>query len=334
MPLALACQIARALAFAHALGIVHRDVKPHNVLLDGSGTAKVTDFGIARALDSDDAITATGTVIGTGQYISPEQANGQRGNERSDQYSLGVVTYELLTGRVPYSGEKLMAVALRHVRDPVPSVRALRPEVPAQLDAVVPRAMAKRHRTASARWRPSPPRSNTALAEAREAQARGRHDDTEVLATSSRRPAPSAPEPPPGWPRPRPGEVLADAGHPPAPVRAARRRRPPARRRDPGRQPARARDRLRGGLRVSRGSAGTRQRSRSTRSPTSTRTAIRPSIPSRSGRRRIGDVATFWTTEEYRSFNKDGVGIVLDAGRSRSPVAGRSSSRTRPASRR
>ena len=122
--LVLACQIAHALAFAHELGIVHRDVKPHNVLVDGSGTAKVTDFGIARALDSDEALTATGTVLGTGQYLSPEQANGERGDERSDQYSLGVVLYELLTGQVPYSGDNLMAVAMRHVRDPVPSVRA------------------------------------------------------------------------------------------------------------------------------------------------------------------------------------------------------------------
>ena len=140
----LAVQIARALSFAHGLDIVHRDVKPHNVLLDGNGTAKVTDFGIARALDSDDALTATGTVLGTGQYLSPEQANGERGDERSDQYSLGVVAYELLTGRVPYSGDNLMAVAMRHVRDPVPSVRAVRPDVPERVDAVIAKAMAKR----------------------------------------------------------------------------------------------------------------------------------------------------------------------------------------------
>ena len=89
-------------------------------------------------------MTATGTVLGTGQYLSPEQANGERGDERSDQYSLGVVTYELLTGTVPYSGDNLMAVAIRHVRDPVPSVRALRPDVPERVDAVLARAMAKR----------------------------------------------------------------------------------------------------------------------------------------------------------------------------------------------
>jgi eukaryotic-like serine/threonine-protein kinase len=142
--LVLTEQIARALAVAHALGIVHRDVKPQNVLVDRSGTAKVTDFGIARSVDLDDELTETGTVLGTGHYISPEQANGERADERSDQYSLGVVGYELLTGEVPYKGENLMAVASRHVRDPVPSVRARRPDVPARVDAVLTRAMAKR----------------------------------------------------------------------------------------------------------------------------------------------------------------------------------------------
>ena len=141
--LELSIQVGRALAFAHELGIVHRDVKPHNVLVDAGGTAKVTDFGIARALDVDDALTQTGTVLGTGLYISPEQARGERGDERSDQYSFGVVMYELLTGDVPYRGDTLMAVAMRHARDPVPHVREKRPEVPARVDAVVARTMAK-----------------------------------------------------------------------------------------------------------------------------------------------------------------------------------------------
>jgi eukaryotic-like serine/threonine-protein kinase len=142
--LQLACQIARALAFAHGLGIVHRDVKPHNVLVDAGGTAKVTDFGIARSLDIDDALTETGTVLGTGHYISPEQASGERAGEASDQYSLGVVLYELLVGTVPYPGENLMSVAMRHLSEPVPSVRAARPDVPERVDAVVARALAKR----------------------------------------------------------------------------------------------------------------------------------------------------------------------------------------------
>jgi eukaryotic-like serine/threonine-protein kinase len=137
-------QVARALAFAHGLGIVHRDVKPHNVLVDLGGTAKVTDFGIARTADTDDGLTTTGTVLGTGYYLSPEQASGERGDERSDQYSFGVLMYELLTGHLPYEGENLMAIAMRHVSEPVPSVRAERPEVPPRVDAIVARAMAKR----------------------------------------------------------------------------------------------------------------------------------------------------------------------------------------------
>jgi serine/threonine-protein kinase len=142
--LELACQVARALAFAHELGIVHRDVKPHNVLVDAGGNAKVTDFGIARSLDADDALTETGTVLGTGHYLSPEQASGERADEASDQYSFGVVLYELLAGEVPYPGENLMNVAMRHVSEPVPSVRAVRPDVPERVDALVARALAKR----------------------------------------------------------------------------------------------------------------------------------------------------------------------------------------------
>jgi tRNA A-37 threonylcarbamoyl transferase component Bud32 len=141
--LALTHQVARALAFAHELDIVHRDVKPHNVLLDDAATAKVTDFGIARTIGVEDGLTQTGTVLGTGHYLSPEQASGQRADERSDQYSVGVLLYELLTGEVPYEGSSLMAVALRHVNDPVPSVRARRPDVPERVDAIVARAMAK-----------------------------------------------------------------------------------------------------------------------------------------------------------------------------------------------
>jgi serine/threonine-protein kinase len=103
----------------------------------------VTDFGIARSLDPSDGLTQTGTVLGTSDYVAPEQLSGRRVDTRSDQYSLGVLLYELLTGEVPYSGDNFMAVAMRHLRDPVPSVRKRRPDVPERVDEIVARAMAK-----------------------------------------------------------------------------------------------------------------------------------------------------------------------------------------------
>ena len=141
--LELGLQIARGLSFAHQHGLVHRDVKPQNVLLNGSGEAKVTDFGIARSMSVQHGMTQTGTVLGTSDYIAPEQAQGRPVDEQSDVYSLGVVLFELLTGKVPFPGENFVAVAMRHINEPPPSVRDLRPEVSPSLDAAVRRAMAK-----------------------------------------------------------------------------------------------------------------------------------------------------------------------------------------------
>src|SRR5215218_8568697 len=138
----LVLQVARALSFAHEHGLVHRDVKPQNVLLNGDGRAKVTDFGIARTLDVD-GVTITGTVLGTSHYISPEQARGEQVDAQSDVYSLGAVLYELLTGEVPFPGDNFVAVAMRHIREEPPSVLEQRPEVSVRLAAAAERALEK-----------------------------------------------------------------------------------------------------------------------------------------------------------------------------------------------
>jgi eukaryotic-like serine/threonine-protein kinase len=135
-------EVARAVACAHQQGLIHRDIKPQNVLLNGEGRAKVTDFGIARSLDAV-GHTETGTVLGTSHYIAPEQARGERVDAQTDVYSFGVVLYELLTGAVPYVGDNFLTVALRHVNDDVPAVLERRPDCPLRLAALVERCMAK-----------------------------------------------------------------------------------------------------------------------------------------------------------------------------------------------
>jgi eukaryotic-like serine/threonine-protein kinase len=135
-------QAGRGLDAAHAARIVHRDVKPANILLDESDNVRVADFGIARAVDSD-SLTTAGTVLGTAGYIAPEQARGERATPASDRYGLGVVAFELLTGSRPFERESTTAEALAHVSDPVPSVTDFDPELPASLDEVFRRALAK-----------------------------------------------------------------------------------------------------------------------------------------------------------------------------------------------
>src|SRR5271167_4902634 len=134
-------QILRGARFAHRRGVVHRDLKPHNVIVDEEGRARVTDFGIARAGASD--MTLTGSIMGTAQYLSPEQAQGQAVSAASDLYSVGVILYELLTGVVPFEGETAVAIAFKQVSaEPLPP-SALNPALPATLDAIVLRALAK-----------------------------------------------------------------------------------------------------------------------------------------------------------------------------------------------
>ena len=134
-------QVCSALSVAHGYGIIHRDIKPQNIVLMPDGGIKVMDFGIARAVDS--AATQTGSVLGTAQYVSPEQAQGQKLGPESDLYSLGVVLYELSTGRLPFDGETPVSVALRHVNDIAPPPRSVNPNIPPALEAIILKAMQK-----------------------------------------------------------------------------------------------------------------------------------------------------------------------------------------------
>jgi hypothetical protein len=140
--LQLAIPIARSLAYAHERGIVHRDVKPQNVLLNGDGKPKVTDFGIARSLGAG-GVTRTGTVMGTSSYIAPEQASGEEVGPQTDVYSLGVVLYELLAGEPPFAGDNFVTVAMRHVTEQVPSLLDRRRDLPLRVALAVERALEK-----------------------------------------------------------------------------------------------------------------------------------------------------------------------------------------------
>ncbi|MDA8365741.1 MAG: Stk1 family PASTA domain-containing Ser/Thr kinase, partial [Actinomycetota bacterium] len=139
----IGAHVAAALGYAHRHGVIHRDVKPGNVLITDDGQVKVTDFGIARAVNTEESLTQTGAVMGTATYFSPEQAEGMGVDARSDIYSLGVVLFEMVTGRPPFLGDTPVAVASKHVRDHPPAPREINPAVPPTFEAVILKAMAK-----------------------------------------------------------------------------------------------------------------------------------------------------------------------------------------------
>jgi eukaryotic-like serine/threonine-protein kinase len=295
--LALTHQIARGLAFAHQHGVVHRDVKPQNVLLDESGTAKVTDFGIARSLDPGEELTQTGTLLGTSDYIAPEQASGEPIDARSDQYSLGVLLYELLTGEVPYPADSFMAVAMRHLRDPVPSVRERRRDVPDRVDKIVARAMAKRPADRFPSTEAMMGAIEGALADTGEGA--GRNEATGVHSRIER-PSPSRSAARPG-PRRRQRRrrfaplllalLVVGAGAIALGLILA------------GRDG--------GGSGAAGSIGGVKLTAFEDYDPQGDQSEHPESVANATD----GDVSTFWTTETYRTFSKPGVGLILDAGK-------------------
>jgi eukaryotic-like serine/threonine-protein kinase len=297
----LGLQIARALGFAHDQGLVHRDVKPQNVLLSDGGQAKVTDFGIARSLDVQGGLTQTGTVMGTSDYIAPEQARGSRVDAQSDVYSLGAMLYELLTGEVPFPGDNFVSVAMRHINEPPPSVRERRPELSACVDAAVRRAMAKEPRDRFGSMDELCAELSGCLSELDD-DGVSAGAETIVVAPQRRGRRSRAARPPAGRPSVWPLIMLLAGLAVLAGILAAVFTFTDS--------SQKIRDAIGGKSRG--GGAATRVTLRGV-------AAYDPSGDQSEHDSEVrlatdGDSTTFWTTEHYRSFSKDGVGLVLDAG--------------------
>ena len=234
----VAFEVAAALAFAHRAGIVHRDVKPQNVLLSTDGHVKVTDFGIARVMDAGASagLTETGMVVGTAAYLSPEQARGEPTDARSDLYSLGVMLYEMLAGRPPFQGDTPVAVAYQHVQDPPVPLSRLGVDVPGALEAVAMRLLAK-----------DPEQRYARAEDLREhlQVIRGEIDRSEA-AEPPAPPPPPRPAPPSQPPRPSAGRRPPQEAprRPPRPPRQPAPQAPP---RGRGREPSQPREPVRRG---------------------------------------------------------------------------------------
>ncbi len=292
--LLMALQMARALSFAHGRGLIHRDVKPQNVLLNADGAAKMTDFGIARSVDVQ-GVTITGTVLGTSEYIAPEQARGQQVDAQTDVYSLGVVLYELLTGGVPYDGDNFVTVALRHVNEPVPSVLEHRPDAPPRLALAIERAMAK---SPDERYE-----SMDGLVEELGANLAELDPISEGATMISRRPvAPQRQRPPRErrrlgvfWPVAAVVAILAVAGL-------------------AGLGALALRDNDSNGPNAA--TTPIRLKAISDHDPFGDDNEEHPEdVPNATD----GRFETYWTTQDYGSFDKPGVGIILDAGQEVEP---------------
>jgi serine/threonine protein kinase len=139
----LMSQICAALDYAHRQGVVHRDVKPANIMIDDEGSVFLTDFGIAKALEGTAELTEPGVGIGTPAYMAPEQSLGKKVDGRTDIYALGVILYEMVVGRPPYGADTPMAVALAHIHEPLPLPRGIKPDIPEPIEAVIIKALSK-----------------------------------------------------------------------------------------------------------------------------------------------------------------------------------------------
>lgn len=289
----LGIEIARALAFAHGQGLIHRDVKPQNVLLDGDGRAKVTDFGIARTLDAV-GHTETGTVLGTSHYIAPEQARGERVDAQTDVYSFGVVMWELLAGEVPFAGDSFLAVAMKHVNDPAVSVLDRRPDTPLRLASLIERCMAKLPAE-----RPESMDAVVAELEACLAELDGKEGGEATMIV-----------------KPKPADRSARAVRPRAPGSAF-----PVL---PVLIGALLLAAVIVGILLFRDDGGGADPGAAATDTVQLQgvASFDPQGDDEEHSERVqdatdGNPATYWTTERYRSFSKEGVGLVLDAGEPR-----------------